>query len=39
MKRKVLDRYDAAALTMAGALLMGFAMRLNDIARAAGFSF
>jgi hypothetical protein len=37
MKRKVLDRYDAAALIMAGALLMGMAMRLNDIARATGF--
>jgi hypothetical protein len=36
MKRKVLDRYDAAALTMAGALLMGLALRLNDIARLAG---
>jgi hypothetical protein len=36
MKRKVLDRYDAAALTMAGALLMGLALRLNDFARFSG---
>jgi len=39
MKRKVFDRYDAAALTMAGALLMGLAMRLNEFARAAGLGF
>jgi hypothetical protein len=39
MKRKVFDRYDAAALTMAGALLMGLAMRLDDIVRVAGLGF
>jgi len=39
MKRKVLDRYDAAALTMAGALLMGLALRLNDFARLSGLGF
>ena len=36
MKRKVLDCYDTAALTMAGALLMGLALRLNDFARFSG---
>jgi hypothetical protein len=39
MKRKVLDRYDAAALSMTGALLMGLVMRLHDIARSSGFGF